>query len=285
VKGATRWRNRCRIGGGGCRIPRGSKSFVPPGAIVSLRSCRPAKKGRVKVGEAQETLGDGAGPRPWSERREQGFLVAGRRMVSSVRAGTFAMAIGPSGRCARPRLAGPAGGVLPGREQKFASVSIALARKSPQETCQSMNERRLDHCSRKFLTTVRSANPSRQARRRDGRRLLCGSIPGTSETSSSTDSLGHIVDPRSIQPLLAPASPEHPVSGFLPVSRPWRLCLVRWGGPRMRQHHAAEIRPVVGTAAGSVRASLYRACGQPWIGSMPACRHHARSLRERCTAR
>jgi hypothetical protein len=76
------------------------------------------------MGEAQETLRDGAGLRPWCERRAEGrrqrFLVARRRIVSSVRARAFAMAIGPSGGWERPRLTGPAGGVLPAREQKFA---------------------------------------------------------------------------------------------------------------------------------------------------------------------
>jgi hypothetical protein len=42
--------------------------------------------------------------------------------------------------------------------------------------------------------TVWSASPSRQARRREWRRLLCGSTPGKFETSSSEGSLGfHIV--------------------------------------------------------------------------------------------
>src|SRR4029450_2357747 len=42
--------------------------------------------------------------------------------------------------------------------------------------------------------TVWSASPSRQAWRRDRRRLFCRSLPGRSETPSSTDSLGlHIV--------------------------------------------------------------------------------------------
>src|SRR5262245_11318957 len=75
------------------------------------------KQGRVKMGKAQETLGDGAGLRPWSERRARGrrrqrFLAAGRRLVSPVRAGTFDRE--------RPRLTGTARGVLTAREQKFA---------------------------------------------------------------------------------------------------------------------------------------------------------------------
>jgi hypothetical protein len=69
------------------------------------------KQGRVKIGKAQETLGGGAGVRPWCERRVQGcgqrFLVARRRI------GAFAMAIGPRG--GRSRLTVPARGVLPAR--------------------------------------------------------------------------------------------------------------------------------------------------------------------------
>src|SRR5215471_2591972 len=42
------------------------------------------KQGRVKIGKTQEILGDGTGLRPWCER--QRLLVAGWRMVSSVRA-------------------------------------------------------------------------------------------------------------------------------------------------------------------------------------------------------
>ena len=62
------------------------------------------KQGRVKVGKAQETLGDGARLRPSCERRRacgcrRRFLVEGARIVSSVRGRAFAMAIGRGGRC------------------------------------------------------------------------------------------------------------------------------------------------------------------------------------------
>jgi hypothetical protein len=74
------------------------------------------------MGEAQETLGDGAGVRPWCERRVVGrrqlFLVARRRIVSSIRARAPAMAIGPSRR--RSRLAWSAGRGLLVCGQKFA---------------------------------------------------------------------------------------------------------------------------------------------------------------------
>src|SRR6516165_2660882 len=98
------------------------------------------------MGKAQETLGDGAGVRPWSERRVQGrgqrLLVAGRRIVSSVRARAFAMAIGPGGSLERPRLTGSAGRVLLACKQKFA-LDLKETRfdrtgttKSPQQACQ-----------------------------------------------------------------------------------------------------------------------------------------------------
>jgi hypothetical protein len=61
------------------------------------------------------------------------------------------MAIGPGGSLERPRLVGSAGRVLPACGQKFA-LNLKQARfdragttKSPQQTCESMNERKLDH--------------------------------------------------------------------------------------------------------------------------------------------
>jgi hypothetical protein len=61
------------------------------------------------------------------------------------------MAVDPSGRCERPRLAGSAGRVLLACEQKFA-LDLKEARfdragttKPPQEACQSMCELKLDH--------------------------------------------------------------------------------------------------------------------------------------------
>src|SRR6516164_4189789 len=119
------------------------RRLAPQSRFVAAHA---VKQGRVKIGEAQETLGDGSGLRAWSERRTHGrrrrrFLVAGRRMVSSVRAGAFTMAIGLRGRCERPRLTGTAGGVLPAREQKFAldlkesRFDRAGTPKSPQQAC------------------------------------------------------------------------------------------------------------------------------------------------------
>jgi hypothetical protein len=103
-------------------------------------------------------LGDGAGFRPWCERRVQGrrqrFLVARRRIVSSVRAEAFAMAIGPGGSWERSRLTGSAGRILPVRGQSFAldlkqaGFDRAGTTKSPQQACQPMSERKLEHGSR-----------------------------------------------------------------------------------------------------------------------------------------
>jgi hypothetical protein len=61
------------------------------------------------------------------------------------------MAIGAGGSLERPRLAGSAGRVLPACEQKFArdlkqaGFDCAGTPKSPQQACQSMNERKLNH--------------------------------------------------------------------------------------------------------------------------------------------
>jgi len=81
------------------------------------------------MGKAQETLGDGAG-------------VAGRQIVSSVRAKDCLVTIGSSGRSwERPRLTGSAGRLLPVREQKFAldlkqaGFDRAGATKTPQKAC------------------------------------------------------------------------------------------------------------------------------------------------------
>src|SRR5215831_13822098 len=81
-------------------------------------------------------------------------MVAGRRMVSSVQARTFAMAIGLGGVWERPRLAGCAGRILPMCKQKFgldlkqAGFDRAGTTKSPQQACQPMNERKLQYGSR-----------------------------------------------------------------------------------------------------------------------------------------
>jgi hypothetical protein len=61
------------------------------------------------------------------------------------------MPIGPGGSLQRLRLTGPAGRVLPASGQKFAlhlkqaGFNRAGATKSPQQVCQPMNERKLDH--------------------------------------------------------------------------------------------------------------------------------------------
>jgi hypothetical protein len=62
------------------------------------------------------------------------------------------MAIGPRG--GRSRLTGPAGRVLPARGQSF-TLELKQPRfdrtgttKSPEEACEPMNERKLDHGSR-----------------------------------------------------------------------------------------------------------------------------------------
>jgi len=64
------------------------------------------------------------------------------------------MPIGPGVSLERPRSTGSAGGVLPAGGQKFAvrlkqaGFDRAGATKSPQQVCQPMNERKLDHGSR-----------------------------------------------------------------------------------------------------------------------------------------
>ena len=65
------------------------------------------------------------------------------------------MAIGPGGSLEHPRLTRSAGRSLPACGQKFATLDLKQAgfdrtgtTKSPQQACQPMNERKLDHCSR-----------------------------------------------------------------------------------------------------------------------------------------
>src|SRR5262249_32651509 len=84
------------------------RGLAPQSCFVAARA---VKQGRVKIGKAQETLGEGAGLRPWSERRARGrrgqrFLAAVPRVVSSVRAKALFMAIGAGGSLERPRLSG-----------------------------------------------------------------------------------------------------------------------------------------------------------------------------------
>ena len=75
-------------------------------------------------------------------------------MVSSIRARAFGMAIGLSGGWERPRLTAPVGRVLLECEQMFApdleqaGFDRAGTTKSPQQACESMNERKLQHGSR-----------------------------------------------------------------------------------------------------------------------------------------
>jgi hypothetical protein len=80
------------------------------------------------------------------------------------------MAIGPGGSWERPRLTRSAGQVLPAGGQKFA-LDLKQARfdragttKSPQQACESMNERKFDHGSRINTadegTLERSVGPS-----------------------------------------------------------------------------------------------------------------------------
>jgi hypothetical protein len=64
------------------------------------------------------------------------------------------MAIGAGGSSERPRLSESAGRGLQACGQKFAldlkqaRFDRACAPQSPQQACESMNERKLDHCSR-----------------------------------------------------------------------------------------------------------------------------------------
>src|SRR5262245_50130577 len=64
------------------------------------------------------------------------------------------MPIGPGGCLRRPRLTGSAGRGLPARGQKFAldlkeaGFDRASTTKSPQQACQPVSERKLEHGSR-----------------------------------------------------------------------------------------------------------------------------------------
>jgi len=105
--------------------PNRLRGLSPQSRFVAAHA---VKQGRVKMGKAQETLGDGAG-------------VAGRQIVSSVRAKDCLVTIGSSGSWERPRLTGSAGRLLPVREQKFAldlkqaGFDRAGATKTPQKAC------------------------------------------------------------------------------------------------------------------------------------------------------
>src|SRR5262245_24151433 len=130
--------------------PNRLRSLTPQSRFVAAHA---VKQGRVKVGKAQETLNDGAGIRPkrWANGPGHQFLVGGWR---SVRAGGFAIAIDLSAGWGHAQVTASVGWGLPGCQQKFA-LDLKQARfdragttKSPQQACESMNERKLDHCSR-----------------------------------------------------------------------------------------------------------------------------------------
>src|SRR5262249_6101593 len=140
-----RWRPSHRV-----KRPDCLRRLAPQPRFVAAHA---VKQGQVKVGKALETLDDGAGIRPerWANGPGQQFLVGGGR---SVRAGGFAIAIDLSGGWEHAQLTGSVGRGLPGCQQKFA-LDLKQARfdragttKSPQQACESMNERKLDHCSR-----------------------------------------------------------------------------------------------------------------------------------------
>src|SRR5262249_3826947 len=109
---------------------------------------------RVKIGETQEILGDGAGPRAWCQwpahGHRQRFFVASRRIVAPVWARGCLVAIGLSTGLQRRRLTESAGGSLPACEQKFglhlkqAGFDGAGATKSPQQACQPVSEHKLE---------------------------------------------------------------------------------------------------------------------------------------------
>jgi hypothetical protein len=165
------------------------------------------------------------------------------------------MAIAPRRGWGRPRLTGAAGGVLPAGELEFAldlkqaGFDGAGTMKSPQEAYQPMNELKLDQCSSINAAderALRRISPSRQAGRRDRRRLLCGSTPGKVR-DIVLDGLG--VAPHRHWRSLSISVAVALMSSFLGVAT--------------RQRHAAELMPLVQTVVVLLRGSLSRACGQP----------------------
>jgi hypothetical protein len=122
--------------------PNRLRCLAPQSRFVTTRA---VKEGRVKIGKAQKTLGNGAAFRPrypWPARgRPQRIFVAGRRIASSVRARGYLVAIGLGSSLERRWLTGSAGGVPPGWEQKFgldvkeAGFDRAGPPKSPQQAC------------------------------------------------------------------------------------------------------------------------------------------------------
>ena len=106
------------------------------------------------------------------------------------------MAIGP--RRGRSRLTGSAGRVLPAREQSFTlelkqpGFDRTGTTKSPQQACQPMNERKLDHGSRINTadedTLERSVGSSMFEGRNDG--LVSKPIAPSAAARSAAFALG-----------------------------------------------------------------------------------------------
>src|SRR5262249_10662909 len=149
------------------------------------------------------------------------------RMASSVPAGAFGMAIDWSGDWVRLRLTGSGGRGLPLPTRVRSNA-------------------RYDRTSSRVLTTVCSASPSRQARRRDRGVCFAGRYREGPRHLPSRLRWGS-ASPRSSHPAASrPTNPEDPVSGWLLAALPSYWFPRSLGlDPRMRQRHAAEVMPVV----------------------------------------
>jgi hypothetical protein len=118
AKGPPRW--------GRCRPPHSIKrpdclrGLAPQSRFVAANA---VKQGRINIGEAHETLGDGVGVRAWCTWRAHGsrqpFLVD-TRIASPVRTRSDLVAVGLNVSLERRRLTGPASAALLARGQKFA---------------------------------------------------------------------------------------------------------------------------------------------------------------------
>src|SRR5262249_20760053 len=127
------------------------RRLAPQSRFVAAHA---VKQGRVKIGETQEILGDGAGLRTWNQwpapGHRQGFFVDGGRIFAPVRARGYLVAIGLSTGLQRCRLTESAGGSLPACEQKFglhlkqAGFDGTSMTKSPQQACQPVSEHKLE---------------------------------------------------------------------------------------------------------------------------------------------